>query len=128
MDVVTLPAEATSVAAARQLVQDALRDRAVGVRDVVVLITSELVTNVVRHARTEVRVSVDVGPPIRVEVHDHAAVTEAFREMIRARPAPVAVDATAGRGLALVHELASRIGLEDDPAGGKAVWFEIDIQ
>ena len=109
------------------MVRDALADSGAGIRDAVVLMTSELVANVVRHASTEVRVSVDVGPPIRVEVYDHAAATDAFREMIKARPASVRVDAAGGRGLALVHDLASRIGLEDDPAGGKAVWFEVDV-
>jgi anti-sigma regulatory factor (Ser/Thr protein kinase) len=32
-----------------------------------VLLTSELVTNVVRHARTDATITVDVGPPFRVE-------------------------------------------------------------
>jgi anti-sigma regulatory factor (Ser/Thr protein kinase) len=97
------------------------------VREVVLLMTSELVTNVVRHANTEVRVSVEAGPPIRVEVHDHVAATDAFRAIVSTRPGPVSRDATGGRGLPLVHDLASRVGLGDDPQGGKVVWFEVDV-
>jgi anti-sigma regulatory factor (Ser/Thr protein kinase) len=109
------------------MVREALGDVEPLVADAIVLMTSELVTNVVRHANTEVRVSIDVGPPVRVEVHDHVAATDAFREMLRTRPGPGAVNADGGRGLTLVHDLASRIGLrDDDPLGGKVVWFEVD--
>jgi anti-sigma regulatory factor (Ser/Thr protein kinase) len=126
VDFVTVPAEATSAAAARQMVRDALGSSEAGVREAAVLATSELVTNVVRHANTEVRVSIDAGPPIRVEVHDGVAATDAFRAMIHSRPASADARADGGRGLSLVHDLASRIGLGDDPLGGKVVWFEID--
>jgi hypothetical protein len=51
----------------------------------VVLMTSELVANVVRHARTDVMVAVDLGPPTRVEVRDGATATDAFRDMVAPR-------------------------------------------
>ena len=91
--------------------------------DPVVLMTSELVTNVVLHANTEVTVSITRGPPVRVEVRDGAAATEAFRKLIGASAMP-GPSSTGGRGLALVRALASQVGLEDDPNGGKIVWFE----
>jgi anti-sigma regulatory factor (Ser/Thr protein kinase) len=89
-----------------------------------VLLTSELVTNVVRHARTDATVRVVVGPPFRVEVHDGAAATDAFRELIAESPMVQAAKVD-GRGLAVLHHMAARVGLEDDPDGGKVVWFEM---
>jgi anti-sigma regulatory factor (Ser/Thr protein kinase) len=127
MEIVTYPAAAASPAAARRMVREALAGSSAETSEIIVLLTSELVTNVVRHADTEVRVTINLGPPIRVEVHDHAAVTLAFRGMIAHRPDPGAVHAEGGRGLTIVHDLASRLGLEDDPEGGKAVWFEFDV-
>ena len=128
MQSVTLPAAVTSAGEARRMVGAALVHVEPEVRDAVVLMTSELVSNVVRHANTEVRVSVEPGPPIRVEVHDHVAATDAFRAIVTARPAPAQLDAPGGRGLSIVHDLASRVGLDDDPGGGKVVWFEVDVQ
>lgn len=128
MDVVTLSADATSPAAARRMVLDALAGVDPEICGAVELLTSELVTNVVRHAETEVRVTIDPGPPIRVEVHNHLAATAAFREMISTRPALVATGAPGGRGLGLVHDLADRVGLaEDNNKDGKVVWFEFDL-
>lgn len=91
--------------------------------DPVLLMTSELVTNVVLHANTDVTVSITRGPPVRVEVRDGAAATEAFRELIGASVMP-GPSSTGGRGLAMVSALATKVGLDDDPGGGKAVWFE----
>jgi anti-sigma regulatory factor (Ser/Thr protein kinase) len=127
METVTLPAAATSAGDARAMVGAALEHCDPRVRETVVLMTSELVSNVIRHANTEVRVSVEPGPPIRVEVHDHVAATDAFRAIVTTRPEPVPRHAPGGRGLPLVHDLASRIGLVDDVGGGKVVWFEVDV-
>lgn len=89
------------------------------------LLTSELVTNVIRHAHTAVTVAVEPGPPFRVEVHDGVAATEAFRDLIARKPPPAPHTASSGRGLSLLHDLAARFGLDDDPDGGKVVWFEL---
>lgn len=118
----TLPADLRSIGEARSFVARAVRD-VVDDPDPVLLMASELVTNVVRHANTDVTVSVTRGPPVRVEVRDGAAVTETFRELIAAATMP-SVSSAGGRGLALVSALASRVGLDDDPDGGKVVWFE----
>jgi anti-sigma regulatory factor (Ser/Thr protein kinase) len=122
----TLPLAAASAGAARRMVREALTGASSEVCEAVTLMTSELVTNVVRHANTAVKVDIDTGPPIRVEVHNHLAATEAFRMMVASRPGFEAIYDGGGRGLTLVHDLASRIGLNDDPQGGKAVWFEVD--
>jgi len=79
------------------------------------LIVDELVTNVVVHARTPVRVlaSVDDGR-LRHEVHDGS-------------PAPPVVDPHPGHsgfGLRLVGVLADDWGWEPVP-GGKYVWTEL---
>ena len=89
----------------------------------VLLMTSELVANVVLHVQTDVTLTVWRGPPVRVEVHNGAAATEAFRDLIHdsAIPEP---SSSSGRGLGLVRRLATRVGLDDDPDGGKVVWFE----
>jgi anti-sigma regulatory factor (Ser/Thr protein kinase) len=125
-ETVVLPADLTSASAARAIVDAAFASADGSVREVVRLLTTELVANVIRHAETEVRLTVDPGPPLRVEVHDGRAATDAFRQLIATGPQPPADGAPGGRGLLLLHRLASRIGLTDDPDGGKVVWFEMD--
>ena len=82
------------------------------------LLTSELVTNAVIHAGspTELCVSVLDGS-VRVEVTDHAA----DRPVLGRR----SVDATEGRGLVIVNDLADRWGVVPIPDNGKTVWFEL---
>lgn len=114
-----LPAEPVSAAQARQLVNDALqRSRCESLADVAELLVSELVTNAILHARTEVTVRIDVNSMrLRVEVCDEMAMAPQLRRYSE--------DATTGRGMLLVETLASRWGskLQGD---GKAVWFELD--
>lgn len=120
---ITLPAKASSVARARTFVRDVAGH--VDAIEEAVLMTSELVANVVVHARTDVTLDVHVGLPLRVEVHDGVAATAAFRALIGRGPPQVAAASLGGRGLAIVHNLATRIGLDDGPSGGKVVWFEL---
>jgi hypothetical protein len=89
----------------------------------VLLMTSELVSNVVGHVGSTVTVTVRDGPVVRIEVHNHEAATEAFRDLLQHSPRPANTSPT-GRGLGLVRSLASRVGLDDDASGGKVVWFE----
>ena len=94
------------------------------------LLTSELVTNAVLHAATDVpRPSAEIVLSIhrthdllRVEVRDHDA-----RPVPRVRfLAPLA--SQTGRGLDVVALLASAWGSIRVPAGeGKVVWFELRI-
>lgn len=86
---------------------------------VAVLLTSELVTNVVVHATTPFRLDVVAqGAVVRVAVSDGAdGVAEA------AHPADAEEH---GRGLQLVEALASRWGT-DGIVGGKRVWFELGV-
>lgn len=81
------------------------------------LLVSELVTNALLHARSDVEVIVRVDATrVRVEVHDH----EERLPFLIAEPG----DTIAGRGLHIVEELASGWGAERR-RGGKAVWFEL---
>ena len=83
------------------------------------LLTSEVVTNAVRHARTPHHLVVACeGPQVRVEVRDGSAVRPTAR---RARP-----DAAAGRGLMIVEALAERWRIEEG-GSGKSVWFVLDL-
>ncbi|MDQ1476693.1 MAG: hypothetical protein QOE62_1922 [Actinomycetota bacterium] len=127
MESITLPPEPSSVALARQFVRAHLDEHDVDI-DVALLLTTELVTNVVRHARTSLDLVVRVEPTIRVEVHDGQAATEAFRELVARPPTNVAISSAGGRGLGLVAAIATRFGLGDEPGSwdGKIVWFELD--
>ncbi|WP_411107288.1 ATP-binding protein [Streptomyces sp. cmx-4-9] len=82
------------------------------------LITSELVTNAIRHTRTgRVGVSVTRHPDrVRIVVTDTSRATPA--------PADPDPDAEAGRGLQLIDRLATRWG-SDRLATGKRVWVEL---
>jgi anti-sigma regulatory factor (Ser/Thr protein kinase) len=83
------------------------------------LLTSEVVTNVVLHARTPCRLELArLGDgAVRVAVTDHAGGEPAAEH---AEPT-----ATRGRGLALVDALATRWGVLPAEPAGKTVWFEI---
>ena len=119
-----LPAQMSSIARARIFVREQAQGRVTDV-DTVALMTSELVSNVVIHASGTLSVRVEPGPPFRVEVHDGLAATNAFRALIATAPPPTPVAAVGGRGIGVVHALASRVGLDDAERGGKVVWFEV---
>lgn len=113
-----LPAEARSAGAARQAVTSALiTDVDDTALDTLVLLTSELVTNVVAHARTSCHLGVELLPDVvRVSVSDESGVPLAPRDAEH--------NAESGRGLALVESLSSNWGVIQRD-GGKTVWFEV---
>ena len=104
---------------ARGFVARALRDWSCdGLTDIAVLLTSELVTNAILHAKTGPTVRMELtGATLRVEVIDRGPGTPLQRG---SSPA----DALSGRGLALVEAMSDRWGVTP-VAGGKAVWFEL---
>ena len=123
METLALRADSSSVALARAFV-GRVASKQLEDAFVAELLTSELVTNVVRHAPRGLTVGVEAGPPFRVEVHDGRSPTEAFRKRF-ADPPEVHPTAHSGRGLLLLHELATRFGVEDGVGTGKIVWFEL---
>lgn len=121
MNSVVLPPEPASASRARDFVRGQLgRECDSEVLETVALLTTELVTNAVLHARTPLRLTIDVvAPVVRVAVEDTAAGTPVVR---RYEPS----EATTGRGLALVEALARSWGVEST-ADGKQVWCEIEL-
>ena len=114
---VTLPPDTTSPWRARRFVAETLGDTTAYVADVVALLVSEMVTNAVLHARTDVRVSIERGADtIRVEVADECVSGPTVWHFSQ--------QAATGRGLQLVTQLADRWGSEPI-SGGKVVWFEV---
>jgi anti-sigma regulatory factor (Ser/Thr protein kinase) len=86
------------------------------------LLTSELVTNALRHAAGVLALQIELSlleGVVRVSVEDSAPA----RPMVQARSR----DATGGRGLQLVEALAAQWGSTPTDRG-KAVWFEFPIR
>ncbi|MEV5551185.1 SpoIIE family protein phosphatase [Streptomyces sp. NPDC052309] len=112
------PGSPRSAGSARRFVGDALGGVAADLVDTAQLLVSELVTNAVLHARTDVDVGVSVcGGRVRVRVGD--------RRPGRG-PVPHACPpySGTGQGLALLADLASRYGV-DVGDEHKTVWFEL---
>lgn len=117
---VRLPCERQSARVARRFVSATLADW-LGPRnhEVAELLTSELVTNAVLHAHTEIGVTVSLARTV---------VKIAVQDGSDRHPERVRVDeyAYSGRGLQLVDDLADGWGIEPTPGGGKTVWFILD--
>ena len=82
------------------------------------LVVSELGSNAVLHARTEIRLTLrsDGAGWVRIEVQDHNS------RMPTQLACPT--DATSGRGLAIVEAVATSWGVARD-GDGKTVWAEL---
>jgi anti-sigma regulatory factor (Ser/Thr protein kinase) len=117
-DRLRLPPEPTSAGAARRFVARVLHDCDVDM-GLVSLLVSELVSNVVLHARTPLEVGVRTrGRHIRVSVTDESPLIPAMKAY--------APDSVTGRGLTIVDSSAARWGIDEHPQG-KAVWFEVPL-
>jgi sigma-B regulation protein RsbU (phosphoserine phosphatase) len=119
----TLPAQERSPTTARRVVQEALVEAGLEVMlDDALLLVTELVTNAVVHAGTDVELSIDIGPGhARIEVVDHGPGALPLQG---ADPS----DGTreGGRGMFLLDALAQEWGTRHFP-GGKSVWFELGV-
>ena len=125
---VRLPADRRTPAAARALVRSVLAEAHLDeLLNEALLLTTELSTNAVEHARTELDVEViadEVG--LTVTVSDFAAgpidnVTAGPRNDLT----NISEVSERGRGLLLVDHFASRWGTTHLPTG-KGVWFRLD--
>ncbi|MBX9245427.1 ATP-binding protein [Actinotalea ferrariae] len=117
---VTLPAEPSSVPHARRFVQDALVGQHADVVDRAEACISELVTNAVLHARTEIRISVeDLGDTIRLDVRDRS--TAMPRRLVHT------VRSATGRGMEMVGLLARSWGVDLLEGDAKSVWCELGV-
>ena len=127
---IPLMADLAAAAAARSVVEDAIRAWCVPVdADVAVLLTSELVTNAVTHgsptAGTLVLLTIACDAAcLRVDVHDGSGDLPVLGTgLIDETPA----EAETGRGLLLVTSLSAEWGFYRTPAG-KAVYFTLELQ
>ncbi|MFD3820150.1 ATP-binding protein [Streptomyces rubiginosohelvolus] len=121
MTCLLLPPHPASVSTARRWAAPLLP---ADVRDPVVLVVSELVTNAVAAdqaagAADDIEVELVVDPP-----HGHVvlAVTDASDRPLPPSPAHVPGEEDGGRGLLLLDVLADDHGWTPRPCGGKAVW------
>jgi anti-sigma regulatory factor (Ser/Thr protein kinase) len=108
------------VAGARHFVRDILSDQPRETVEAAELMTSELATNSVRHARSDFELAVQRSrDEIRVEVSDHG----------RGQPVPRAPSPRerSGRGLQIVEGLAEDWGVTPSP-DGKLVWFTLRVR
>ena len=112
-----------SARAAREFVTAPLRAHAragwpsTDLLDTAALLTSEVVTNAITHARSSVCLSVHLTDDrVRVVVRDRSGVHPEWR--------PGGQNGYSGRGLLLLERLATSWGV-DPVAKGKAVWFEL---
>ena len=105
------------VSDARRFVLEHAPDLPPETQDSLVLLTSELVTNAVLHARTEIELGITIGDDsIVVTVHD--------LDLARPEQDPYA-SREGGWGLGLVSALADVSAMHTDPAGGKVAWFRL---
>ena len=118
LEILHLPADNGSPRRARQFVDEVLhRWQRDGAIDRVALIASELVTNAVFHARTEITVELTAGEgAVHVEVFDRGAGRPVFLD---SEP-----DVPGGLGLPIVESLASSWGIRSRE-DGKGVWAEV---
>jgi anti-sigma regulatory factor (Ser/Thr protein kinase) len=106
-----------AVTAARQYVRAVLDGRPREIAEAAELMTSELATNCVRHARTDFELTVRDGAQLRIELRDTGP-----GEPRRQRPAPRDLS---GRGLLIVDRMSDDWGVVHGTRG-KTVWFSLD--
>jgi histidine kinase-like protein len=113
------PPDPAIVASVRSFAADRLHTlELTAVRDDVELLLTELITNVIIHARTDFEVRLQAsGAGVRVEVIDDNPTMPVAGTLSTA--------ALSGRGLTLVQSMSTRWGAHHNPAGGKTVWFEV---
>jgi len=112
-------ADVSSVGAARRFVEEALTSwRADELSWAATLLVTELATNAVLHAATTYLVGLDLrgDGTLRIGVSDGS--------VRKPRPREYGVDATTGRGLALVDALSAAWGTSARE-GGKTVWCDV---
>ena len=105
------------VAEARHFVREHAPELPEETRDALVLLTSELVTNAILHARTPLELGITVAEEsVLVTVHD--------LDLARSEQTPYSAR-EGGWGLGLVQSLADASELVADPDGGKTAWFRL---
>lgn len=116
-----LPGEPGSASRARRFTEQTLQHwHHEELSELVTLLVSELVTNAVLHAGSDIKVRLALEPgAVRLEVHDTSPVLPAESDYGQ--------DASTGRGLGLVSALAQSWGAETS-AWGKVVWCTLPAE
>lgn len=108
------------VASARRFVRDRLPALPAEQVEALLLMTSEIVTNAVIHARTPIELGVTVSRQcVLVTVHD--------LDLVRGPQQPYS-DRDGGRGLGLVEALSDGYAVDRHEGDGKTVWFRLRRQ
>jgi hypothetical protein len=116
-----LPGLSNSPRKARALVAGALGGLSPNVLQLAQLLTNELVTNAVLHARTGLQLDIGISvSTVRVSVEDYSS---AFPQ----QQAPCSSNAVRNRALEIVDRVSSSWGWERID-GGKRVWFELAVE
>ncbi len=110
-----LEARPQVVAQARRFVVEHAPPLTESTHDALILLTSELVTNAVVHARTALQVSITVSATF-------VLVTVFDLDLDRVEPPG---DRNGGRGLGIVCALADSYDLVRHVEGGKTAWFRL---
>ncbi|GAA3734402.1 SpoIIE family protein phosphatase [Micromonospora maritima] len=125
---VRLPTDRRTPAAARALVRAMLLEAGLPeLLNEALLLTTELTTNAVEHARTELDIEVEADRAgLTVTVTDFASgPVDELTVGARNNTSDITEVAARGRGLLLVDHFASRWGTTYLPTG-KGVWFRLD--
>jgi anti-sigma regulatory factor (Ser/Thr protein kinase) len=111
-----------AIAAARRFVAAELSGVSDDLADDIAVMTSELVTNCVRHTVTDFTVRVErTGREVRVEVTDSGGGFPIVRSPDTTEPS--------GRGLRIVQELSDAFGIQElSDSPGKTVWFAVSLE
>ena len=115
-----LAGDPTSAREARAFIRMALSERvSPAILQDALLLASEMVSNVIRHAGTPLTLSVEIHRGyLRMTVTDGALPFEA-------KPGGPSEEGESGRGIAIIESLSRRWGLGATPIG-KSIWAEID--
>lgn len=113
---ITLAPDTQSPRRARRAVQETVEANA-ALAEIASLLVSEMVTNAILHARSEIRLTVACdGDHITVEVADRSPMGPVVRHF--------SPEAGTGRGMQLIEQLADSWGTRPG-ADGKVVWFTL---
>ncbi len=117
-----LPPHPRSPAAARALLRTALAEAQLEhLSDVTLLLTTELCSNVVRHAGTDMELTLSIDAAgLTVAVTDRGPVP---LELARTAQPAAAQHRNGGHGLSMVAALASSWGTRHEASGRHVVWF-----
>jgi anti-sigma regulatory factor (Ser/Thr protein kinase) len=115
-----LSPEPSSATRAREVTRSHIRETCPPeIVDAAALLVTELVSNVVLHALTDMLLVVDVAPGrVDLAVQDGSPERPELRDL--------EADALDGRGLAIVNELATAWGVEEQH-GKKVVWAALEF-